>query len=85
MPSPAKRPTTSWGAIRQFVALTMFVVFSMDSDHAGYAAQFDSQAHATLAAVLVAHHCPDERCAAHQDGQVGCCALGHCGVPITRA
>lgn len=85
MLSPAKNPTTPWGAIRRFVVLTMFVVFSMISHNAGHAAQLNSHALAThdgQAEVLAAQHCPGERCPAHHDGQVSCCALGHCGVPL---
>jgi len=82
MLSPEKNATTPWGTIRRFVALTMFVAFSMISHHAGHAAQLDAEAHAAHANVVAAHHCPGEDCHGHHDGQISCCGLGHCGVPM---
>ena len=82
MLSQAKNPTTPWGAMQRIFALTMFVVFSMMSHHAAYAAQFDSQALAAQADDGAAHHCAGEGCPSHHDGQASCCALGHCGVPL---
>lgn len=82
MLSPAKNATTPWGAIRRFVTLTMFVVFSMISHHAGFAARFSSHPLAAHGDMLAAHHCPGEDCMGQHDGQVSCCALGYCGVPL---
>lgn len=82
MLSQAKNPTTPWEAIRRFVVLTMFVVFSMVSHHPGYAAQLDSRAHAAHADMVAAHHCRGEPCPGHHDGQDSCCAMGNCGVAL---
>lgn len=82
MLSPAKNATTPWRAIRRFVALTLFVVFSMISHQSIHAAQLESQAHAAHVDVLAADHCHGEPCLGYHDGQISCCGLGHCGVPL---
>lgn len=81
MLSQAKSPTNIWVAIR-IVALTMFVVFSMLSHHAGYAAQLDTPAPTAHTDAFPPDHCPGEGCPSHHDGQASCCALGYCGAPL---